>query len=217
MDAREAGMRTVILLQEASRAVTTLRAAAEAIADRWRAGTAVVVVVSTSGDGLAELVAHAARVGADQPARELDQLYATEGSSLAALLAMGLHSMGIPAVSLDGSQAGIRATGPHGAGAVDAVHTDRILLLLAEGSVVVVAGAQGVNRDGDIVTLGPGGSDLTADALAEALGIAGREMDREVEPDRELTEGMRHEHVIRPQAAAGADVPRRAAPARRAA
>jgi len=130
----------------------------------------VVVVVSARGDTTNELIDLAAEVSAAPPGRELDQLLATGEVASAALLAIALVDLGIPAVSLDGRQAGIAAVGQPGHGVVTAIDTVRIRKLLADGKVVVVAGFQGVNDVGDVVTLGRGGSDTTAVALSAALG-----------------------------------------------
>lgn len=130
----------------------------------------VVVVVSARGGTTDELIDLAAEVSAAPPGRELDQLLATGEVASAALLAIALADLGIPAVSLDGRQAGIAATGQAGHGVVTAIDTVRIRKHLVDGKVVVVAGFQGVNDVGDVVTLGRGGSDTTAVALSAALG-----------------------------------------------
>jgi aspartate kinase len=148
--------------------IVLLEAAAQRIANIRRAGP-VVVVVSAQGDTTDALLAQAGEVAAQPPPRELDQLLATGEYASAALLAMALQQLGVPAVSLTGPQAGVRAAGGHGAGTVAEVRPARIRRVLADGVVPVVAGFQGVNRDGDIVTLGRGGSDTTAVALAAAL------------------------------------------------
>lgn len=130
----------------------------------------VVIVVSARGNTTNELIGLANTVSAAPPTRELDQLLATGEVASAALLAMALDDIGIPAVSLDGRQAGITVRGRPGQGVVTAIDTRRIRQLLADGKVVVVAGFQGVNHKGDVVTLGRGGSDTTAVALTAALG-----------------------------------------------
>jgi len=150
-----------------------VRAVADRIARAHRAGDGVVAVVSARGDATDELLALAATVSGVLPAREVDQLLATGECALAALLAIALHGRGVPAVSLTGPQAGIVATGRHGDGRVAAVHTDRIARVLAGGSVAVVAGFQGLDVRGDVVTLGRGGSDTAAVAVAAALGARG--------------------------------------------
>jgi aspartate kinase len=132
--------------------------------------TATVVVVSAQGDTTDQLLRAAADVGQARSTRETDQLLATGESASAALLAMALAAVGVPAVSLTGGQAGITAVGPPGEGRIADVATTRIHRLLDEGKVVVIAGFQGANADGDVLTLSRGGSDTTAVALAAALG-----------------------------------------------
>lgn len=149
-----------------------LRAVAERIARRRREGYAVVVVVSARGLSTDELVAQAYATSAAPVARELDQLLATGEVVSAALLAIALNDAGVPATSLTGAQAGISASGRHGDGRVAVVDRDRVLEVTSRGQVAVVAGFQGVGDQGDVLTLGRGGSDTTAVALAAALGAA---------------------------------------------
>jgi aspartate kinase len=151
-----------------------VRAVATRVATEHRAGRPAVVVVSARGDTTDELLRLAGDIG-DLPenqatARELDHLLVTGECASAALLAMALHCLDVPAVSLSGRQAGIQVTGRHGAGVVDAIDTSRISQLLDTGNVVVVGGFHGVNDVGDMITLGRGGSDTTAVALAAAVG-----------------------------------------------
>jgi aspartate kinase len=146
---------------------------ARRVAAAHRAGNAVVVVVSARGATTDRLLDLASRVSRVRPDRELDQLLATGECASAALLALALAGIGVPAVSLTGAQAGVSTTGPHGRGTVAALHPERVLHLLADGNVVVVAGFQGVNAAGDVVTLGRGGSDTTAVALAARLAADG--------------------------------------------
>ena len=148
-----------------------LRAVAARVA-AIRAGHPVVVVVSARGATTDELVAQAHATAAAPPARELDQLLATGEVVSAALLAIALHDLGVPAVSLTGGQAGIAAHGQHGDGRVATIDCARVREVLGRGQVAVVAGFQGVTDTGDVVTLGRGGSDTTAVALAAALGAA---------------------------------------------
>lgn len=155
----------------------------ERVADRItatrRSGRPVVVVVSARGDTTDRLVAEAGSASAgalpdpaDDPdaGRETDQLLATGEVASAALLALALRTRGVEAESLTGAQAGVRATGAHGGGIVTAVDTERIEAALAEGRVPVVAGFQAHTETGDVITLGRGGSDTSAVALAAALG-----------------------------------------------
>jgi aspartate kinase len=131
---------------------------------------ATVVVASAQGDTTDHMLRTAAALGASRSNRETDQLLATGESASAALLAMALTALGVPAVSLTGGQAGISAVGPPAEGRIADVATGRIRRLLDAGKVVVIAGFQGVNADGDVLTLSRGGSDTTAVALAAALG-----------------------------------------------
>nr|QZD55688.1 aspartate kinase [Glycomyces sp. TRM65418] len=146
------------------------RIAALLAAEAERQGPFPVVVSARGGttDQLLELAAAAG--GPDPAAREVDQLLSTGEIASAAQLALALGRCGVPAVSLTGTQAGINVSGPGGNGAVASIDTTRIQAELAAGKVVVVAGFQGVDAVGDVVTLGRGGSDTTAVALAVALG-----------------------------------------------
>lgn len=132
--------------------------------------TGVVVVVSAMGDTTDELIALALRLHDDPPAREMDQLLSTGEVISAPLLAMALMARGCDAISLTGQQAGIRASAAHRKGRIVGVVPRRIVAELERGRVVVVAGFQGITDEFDVVTLGRGGSDTTAVALAVALG-----------------------------------------------
>ncbi|MCX4824962.1 aspartate kinase [Streptomyces sp. NBC_01142] len=147
-----------------------IHAVARRVARARAAGLPVVVVVSARGDTTDELLALAAEAGALPPPREVDQLLTTGETASAALLAMALWEAGAPASSVSGAQAGIRAVGQAGDGVVATIDTAHIERLLDEGHVVVVAGFQGTADNGDPVTLGRGGSDTTAVALASVLG-----------------------------------------------
>lgn len=147
-----------------------MRRAARRVQAHVAAGRGVVVVVSAMGDATDRIVAWAGRVGGAAPGRELDRALATGEELSAALLAASLRQRGIAAVSLRGGEAGIVAEGSHGAGAVRRVEAGRLRELLAAGMVPVVAGFQGALASGETVTLGRGGSDTSAVALAGALG-----------------------------------------------
>ncbi len=147
-----------------------LRRVAGIVSQARQSASSIVIVVSARGSTTSELIALANSVSADPPARELDQLLATGEIASAALLAIALAELGIPAVSLDGRQAGISVRGQHCQGILTRVHTERIRQHLADGKVVVVAGFQGINDKGDVMTLGRGGSDTTAMAISAALG-----------------------------------------------
>ncbi len=142
---------------------------ARRIADVRREGTGVVAVVSAMGDSTDDLIDLAHSVS-DQPhPRELDLLLSTGELVACTLLTMALGDLGQEAVSLTGSQAGIHTDTSHGRARIHSVDTARMLKELREGRIVVVAGFQGITEDEDITTLGRGGSDTTAVALAAAL------------------------------------------------
>ncbi len=146
----------------------------KAVADRVKrandSGLGLVVTVSAMGKQTDRLLRLAGEVSRDPSPREIDQLLSTGELQSVALLAMALHDRGVAATSLTGSQAGMKTTGRYGSGIISGIQPDRLRGLLDEGQVAIVAGFQGVNTLGDIMTLGRGGSDTTAVALAAALG-----------------------------------------------
>ncbi len=146
-----------------------IQAAARRIAGLAQQGTKVVVVVSAQGDMTDTLIKKAGEVNTRGAAREMDAYLAAGEQLSAGLMAMAIGSMGVGAVSLTGWQAGLRTDSVHGNARVIALEGDRIQRELEKGNVVVVAGFQGVNDRGDITTLGRGGSDTTAVALAAFL------------------------------------------------
>jgi aspartate kinase len=148
-----------------------IKRVAERIVDTRRAGHDVVVVVSAMGDTTDELFELARRVTPLPPGRELDMLL-TAGERIAmALLAMAIANLGYQARSFTGSQAGVITDSAHGRARIIDVTPGRICSALADGAIPIVAGFQGVSQDTkDITTLGRGGSDTTAVALAAALG-----------------------------------------------
>lgn len=150
--------------------------AAERAVRAHRRGRRVVVVVSAPGAMTDELEALAATVAPAPERRELDRLMATGEEVAIALMALALRARGVAAVSLSGAQAGIVTDGRHGRGQITRIRTRRIEAELAARRVVVVAGFQGVGPGDDVVTLGRGGSDLTAVALSAALGADGAEI-----------------------------------------
>ncbi|HVE14112.1 MAG TPA: aspartate kinase [Elusimicrobiota bacterium] len=144
------------------------RAAERAVRAR-RAGASVAVVVSAPGEMTDELIALAERVQRSPAPRELDALMATGEQVSIALFAMACGARGVPAVSLTGPQAGFSCAGEHGSSRILRVEPRRVRRELAQGRIVAVAGFQGLNARGDVATLGRGGSDLSAVALAGAL------------------------------------------------
>jgi len=146
-----------------------IRRAASIAADLFRKGCQIVMVVSAQGHTTDRLIEEAAVLCPDAPAREMDAYLATGEQLSAGLMAMTLYQIGCPAVSLTGWQAGLLTDGTHGSARVRGLLSDRIGQELAGGKIVVVAGFQGVGPNGDITTLGRGGSDTTAVALAAFL------------------------------------------------
>lgn len=146
-----------------------IRRAAEIAARTYDDGDDVVVVVSAQGDTTDLLLEKAAKLCAAPGPRELDMLLSTGEQVSAALMAMCLEEMGYAAVSLTGWQAGVETTAVHGDARILRVDTERLLRELRRGRIVVVAGFQGLSANGEITTLGRGGSDTTAVALAAAL------------------------------------------------
>ena len=147
-----------------------IRRVAERIVETKKAGNDVVVVVSAMGDTTDELLDLAQQVCPAPPAREMDMLL-TSGERISnALVAMAIHSLGAEARSFTGSQAGVVTTSVHGNAKIIDVTPGRVRSALDEGSIVLVAGFQGVSQDSkDVTTLGRGGSDTAAVALAAAL------------------------------------------------
>lgn len=133
-------------------------------------GDQVVVVVSAMGKNTDLLVQLAGEVNENPPAREMDMLLATGEQVSVALMAMAIDSLGYKAVSLTGAQIGIRTDSSHTKARIRSISTDRMLQLLNEGNIVIAAGFQGIDDHLDITTLGRGGSDTTAVALAAVLG-----------------------------------------------
>ncbi len=146
-----------------------IRAVAEHVLETKRAGHEVVVVVSAMGDATDELLAKAHEVARSPDRRELDMLLSVGERISMALLAMAIRERGAEAVSLTGSQSGIITTASHTNARIMEVRPFRVQDELEAGRVVIVAGYQGVSYKRDITTLGRGGSDTTAVALAAAL------------------------------------------------
>jgi len=149
-----------------------IRAVASRVAAARREGDQLAVVVSAMGQTTDELLRLAAQVSAHPSRRELDMLLTTGERVSMALLAMALNDLGVEAISFTGSQSGILTEGPHSAARIVEVRPDRLRAELARGRVVIVAGFQGVDpKTKEITTLGRGGSDTTAVALAAVCEI----------------------------------------------
>ena len=146
-----------------------VKRAAQRIAETRKAGNRVVVVVSAPGDMTDDLIEKAQAITSEPDGREMDMLLATGEQVSIALLCMAIKAAGVNAISLTGPQAGIRADHVHTKARITSIKPVKLSKELQAGKVVVVAGFQGLNPQDDITTLGRGGSDLTAVALAAAL------------------------------------------------
>ncbi len=150
--------------------IAKIKRVAARVKARRDAGAQLVVVVSAMGDTTDELLGLARQIAADPPRRELDMLLTCGERISMALLSMALHELGVPAISFTGSQSGIITDESHAQARIIEVRPHRIEEGLRDGKVVIVAGYQGVSRQREVTTLGRGGSDTTAVALAAALG-----------------------------------------------
>jgi aspartate kinase len=133
-------------------------------------GNQVVMVVSAMGHSTDALVDLAKEISDNPPAREMDMLLSTGEQVSVALMAMAIHSLGYEAVSMTGAQIGIRTDSTHTKARIHSISTDRMRKALDAGKIVIAAGFQGIDEDYNITTLGRGGSDTTAVALAAVLG-----------------------------------------------
>lgn len=149
--------------------VERIQRVAKRVSETAAAGNQVVVVVSAMGDTTDDLIALAQQLSGRVFQRELDMLMATGEQQSSSLLAMTLLDRGIPAISLTGEMAGFHTDSAYGHGRILRMDCQRVENELAQGKIVIVAGFQGVNVCGDIITLGRGGSDTSAVALAVAL------------------------------------------------
>lgn len=142
---------------------------ARIIGDTYDAGNSVVAVVSAQGDTTDDLIAKAQEINPGASKREMDVLLSTGEQISIALLAMALEKLGYPCKSLTGWQAGFITDSTHGSSRVRRINKERLENELGKGNILIVAGFQGINRYDDITTLGRGGSDTSAVALAAAL------------------------------------------------
>ena len=167
-------MSTVVLKYGGSSvsSVEKMKALAQRILQRRDAGMDVVVVVSAMGKTTNHLLELAHEASSSPSKREIDLLLSTGEQVSISLFSMILNDMGYPAIGLTGIQAGIKTKGLHTRNTIEDIDVSRIQKHLSEGKIVLVAGFQGVNALGDITTLGRGGSDTTAVALASKLGCS---------------------------------------------
>ena len=146
-----------------------VRNVASIVADTYREGNDVVVVVSAQGDTTDDLIEKAAEISEKPAAREMDMLLSAGEQISIALLAMAIDKLGVPAISLLGWQAGFNTSSTYKSARIKKMNTERVRKELDTHKVVVVAGFQGINKYDDITTLGRGGSDTSAVALAADL------------------------------------------------
>ena len=133
-----------------------LRNVARIITETYRRGHRVVVVLSAQGDTTDDLIAKAEEINPHPSKREMDMLLSTGEQISCALCAMAIEAMGYPVVSLTGWQAGVRSNSTYGNARIERVDAERILNELDKRSIVIVTGFQGINKYGDITTLGRG-------------------------------------------------------------
>jgi len=146
--------------------IERIKRVAKRVAETRAAGNEVIVVVSARSGVTNELIARAKSINASPDEREMDMLLAVGEQETIALTAMALHALGVPAVSLTGAQAGILTESLHTRARILSIDSSKVEEKLAQGNVVIVAGFQGIDQRGQITTLGRGGSDLSAVALA---------------------------------------------------
>ena len=192
-----------------------IRAVARRVVESRIDGYDVVVVVSAMGETTDDLLRLASDITPLPPPRELDMLLTAGERISMALLAMAIHALGHDAVSFTGSQAGIITSSEHGRAKIIDVRAARIQEALGQGKVVIVAGFQGVSTTADVTTLGRGGSDTTAVALAAALTAEACEIytdvdgvytaDPRIVPDARVLHAVSYEEMLE-MAASGARV-----------
>ena len=148
----------------------SIKRVARRIIETKKKGNKVAVVVSAMGDTTDDLIDQARSIDSNPPERKMDMLMTAGERISMSLLAMAIHAAGERAHSFTGQQAGFFTDARYGAAHIKAVKPDRVKNVLSEGEVAIVAGFQGINDEGDATTLGRGGSDTSAVALAVALG-----------------------------------------------
>ena len=149
--------------------VERIRNVAQIITDTYEKGNAVIAVVSAQGDTTDDLIQKAAEITDKPSSREMDILLSTGEQISMSLLAMAIEKLGYPVTSLTGWQAGFLTEATHGNARITKINTERLQNELDKKNIVIVAGFQGINRYDDITTLGRGGSDTSAVAIAAAL------------------------------------------------
>lgn len=186
--------------------IDRIKAVAKRIVSRVDDGKKMIVVVSAMGDRTDELVAMAHEINSDPPSRELDALMATGEQESIALLAMAIQAIGYSVISLTGAQCGIKTSDVHRRARIEGIDTARLEKELSDHQVVIVAGFQGIDDTGEITTLGRGGSDTSAVALAAAMKAECCEIytdvdgvydaDPRIVPDAKKIDEMRYAEVL---------------------
>jgi len=186
--------------------VERIRAVADRVVETHKAGNQVVVVVSAMAGETDRLVRLAHAISPDPVPREYDVLVSTGEQVTIALLAMAIQAQGISAQSFTGGQLGMRTDRDHTRARIQWIDTDAVRAVLAQDAVVVVAGFQGTDEDGNITTLGRGGSDTSAVAVAAALGADVCEIytdvlgvftsDPNVVPDARKLQSVSHDEML---------------------
>ena len=146
-----------------------IRNVADIVTTTYKAGNDVVVVVSAQGDTTDDLIAKAQEINPKSSKREMDMLLSTGEQISMSLLAMAIQKLGFPVISLTGWQAGVMTDSAYNAARIKKIESERVARELDRHNIVIVAGFQGINKYDDITTLGRGGSDTSAVALAAAL------------------------------------------------
>ncbi|MBU4346728.1 MAG: aspartate kinase [Candidatus Omnitrophica bacterium] len=195
--------------------IQRIQKAAARVVSYKRKGYSLVVVVSALGDTTDELTALADKINSMPAEREMDMLLSTGEQISAALLAMGIQKLGAKAISFTGGQVGIITDTSHTRARIIKINTDKIKEELNQGKIVIVAGFQGITLNQDITTLGRGGSDLTAVALAKVLDAEACEIytdvegvytaDPRIEPQARKIEYITYDEMLE-MASAGAQV-----------
>ncbi len=142
---------------------------ARRVAETYKEGNDVIVVLSAQGDTTDDLIVKAKEISANPSKREMDMLLTTGEQQSVALMAMALHELGLPAISLNAHQVGMVTTSRYSNARLKKIKSDRIKRELERKNIVIITGFQGMNRFDDVTTLGRGGSDTTAVAIAAAL------------------------------------------------
>jgi aspartate kinase len=185
---------TAVILGEDKMALVVMKFGGSSVADtdkikhvagkivaKSKAGNKVVAVVSAPGDTTDNLLEMAGKITSNPPSREMDMLFSTGEMISISLLAMAIDSIGSKVISMTGPQAGISADADHTRAKIKKINQKKVKNQLAKNKIVIVAGFQALNPKGDITTLGRGGSDLTAVALASALEADSCEIYSDVE------------------------------------